>query len=463
MKLGSTVRQCLPAAAVVGGALMAAAPAARAEFAVKQVVGGLNQPDYLTTAPGDPDGLYIVQRAGTNGSVGDIVRYDKTTGQTAPFSNIRGSLTQDGGVLGLAFHPDYATNGLYYVTSLVGSQNRLEEYRNVPGTVGRDPIRTLLAYDNPRTQHTIDWIGFKPGGTGAERNALYLTTGDGGIQADESGFTNRGQNPNLDFGKVLRLNVDRAAPDAYPSDPNKNFAIPGDNPFAGNPSAGLGEVLYTGFRNPWRASFDRQTGDLYVGDVGFNTNEEVDFVRNDANVLQTRDFGWAKQEGTVPIPVNGVGANAPDSINPIFEVGHPEFVSITGGYVYRGPVQELRGKYIFGDFVRNKVYAITFDRDTDPSTFDGSTAGILDFEDLTAEINASIAANGGGGPLTGLVSFGEDDDGNLYIVGFAGPGGNIFNPPLGTGRIFQIVPEPTSVALTLGGAGLALLRRRRRA
>ena len=446
-------------AAAVAGVALAAGAAASAQVGLQQVGGGLNQPLYVTGAPGDDNGLYVVQRAGTGGSVGDIVRYDKATGAQSVLVNVAGNLVQDGGVLGLAFHPDYATNGLYYVTSLVGNQNRLEEYRHVPGVVGRDPNRVLLTYDNIQTQHTIDWIGFKPGATGADRNALYLSTGDGGVQADDPNFLNRGQSTQTVMGKMLRLDVGANTPDAYPNDPTKNFGIPANNPFAGNPAAGLGEILHTGLRNPWRASFDRQNGDLYIGDVGFNTNEEVDFVRNDSNFLATRDFGWASREGTVATPVSGVGAASPGSINPIFEVGHPEFKSITAGYVYRGPVAELQGKYIFGDFNTSKVYAITFDRDTDPGTFDGSTAGILGFEDLTATLNASLVAQGQA-PISALVSFGEDNDGNLYVVSLGG--GNIFNPALGTGRVFQIVPEPTTAGLLLGGAGLTLLRRRRR-
>ena len=448
------------AAAVLAGAVTLAAATAQAEIGLRQAVGGLNQPDYVTSAPGDATGLYVVQRAGTGGSVGDIIRYDTATGARSDFVNVAGNLVQDGGVLNLAFHPDYATNGLYYVTSLVGNQNRLEEYRNVPGTVGRNPSRVLLTYDNLQTQHTIDWIGFKPGATGADRDALYLTTGDGGVQADDSSFFNRGQSRQTVMGKVLRLDVGASTPDAYPNDPTKNFGIPANNPFAGNPNAGLGEILHTGLRNPWRASFDRQTGDFYLGDVGFNTKEEIDFVRNDSNFLATRDFGWAAREGTVATPVNGVGAASPGSVNPIFEVGHPEFKSITGGYVYRGSVPELRGKYIFGDFNTSKVYAITFDRDTDPGTFDGSTAGILGFEDLTATLNASLAAQGQA-PIGGLVSFGEGADGELYLVSFGT--GNIFGPSLGTGRVFVLVPEPASAGLVLGGGALALLRRRRRA
>src|SRR5262245_51690751 len=277
------------------GVLLTITPAqTRAAMSAKKIVGGLNQPTFVTSAPGDNDNLYIVQRAGTGNTVGDIVRYNKTTGITSPYFNVPGSLVQDGGLLGLAFHPDFQTNGLIYVSSLVGSDSRLEEFQ-VPAGGGTPTLRrTVLQYPNPRTQHTIDWIGFKPNATGAERNALYVTTGDGGIQADSSNgtYVNNGQDPTTILGKMLRLNVDPSAPDFYPADANRNYAIPADNPFVGDVTGKAKEILHTGFRNPWRASFDRQTGDLYVGDVGFNTKEEIDFVKNDANFLVSRDFGW---------------------------------------------------------------------------------------------------------------------------------------------------------------------------
>ena len=381
--------------------------------------------------------------SGGQNTVGDIVRYNKTTGVTSPYFNVPGSLVQDGGLLGMTFHPDFQTNGLVYVTSLIGGTNKLEEYQ-VPGggTAGGTPAlrRTLLQYANPRTQHTIDWVGFKPGALGAERNVLYVTAGDGGVQADSSNGTwvNNGQDPTTVMGKMLRLNVDINATDAYLGDNTKNFAIPADNPFVNDATGKLKEILHTGFRNPSRASFDRQTGDLYIGDVGLNTKEEIDFVRNDASFLASRDFGWGSARD-VATPVAGVGGPSPGSINPIFEVAQETFQSITGGFVYRGPVAELHGKYIFGDFNTSRIFALNFDRDTDPARFNGFTAGISNVQDMTPFINGLIAANGGGGPITGLVSFGEDNAGNLYIVSMGT--GNIFNPALGTARSSRSSPS----------------------
>ena len=429
-------------------------PSAWADYEVRRVVGDLNQPTYVTQAPGDDRNLYIVERAGSGGStLGDIIRYDTVTGTKSTFLDLSGSLVQDGGAFVLAFHPDYAINGRFYVTSMVGSTNHLDEYRVIGGTPAFQ--RTLLQYANPRTQHTITWTGFKPGATGAERNWLYVNTGDGGIQSDESGFTNRGQNPTSVMGKVLRLDVDPAAPDAYPNDPNKNFAIPAANPFVSDTTGKLKEIFMTGFRSPWRASFDRRTGDMFVGDVGFNTKEEISFHKNDAGFNSGRDFGWSLREGTIPNPAPGKGGPSPGSLNPIFEVEHPEFSSITGGYVYRGPVPELQGKYFFADFVSGRIMALEFDRNTDPATFDGASAGIINLEDMTD----ILAGRLDDGFITNPVSFGEDLAGNLYIVKF----GDGFFPPLGTGEIYQIVyvPEPTGAALASAAAAGLLLRRRR--
>jgi hypothetical protein len=259
------------------------------------------------------------------------------------------------------------------------------------------------------------------------------------------------------MGKVLRLDVDPAAPDAYPADPDKNFAIPQSNPFVSDNTGKLKELFMTGLRSPWRASFDRQNGDMYVGDVGFDTKEEISFNKNDAGFNSGRDYGWSLREGTIANPVPGRGGASPGSLNPIYERNHNNFQSITGGYVYRGPVPELQGKYFFADFVSGRIVAFDFDRDTDPATFDGATAGITNVTDMAAILNGKIV--GGGPGIVFPVSFGEDHAGNLYIIKF----GNGFFPPLGTGEIFQIaVPEPAGPALASALAGGALLRRRGR-
>ena len=415
-------------------------PAARADYTVDRVATGLNQPTYVTQAPGDDRNLYVVERVGVpvnnKNTLGGIVRYDPVTQTKTPFLQLAGAADQDGGVQAMTFHPDYATNGLFYVTSLIGTTNKVQEFKSVGG--GAPTLqRTLLQYQNQQTQHTVNWVGFKPNATGAARNELYITTGDGGIQANESGFPNNAANKGVVLGKVLRVNV--AGPDAYPADSNKNFAIPAANPFVGQ-SGALGEVYAYGLRNPYRAGFDRATGDLYIGDVGFDTREEVDVIPAGTS---GQDFGFARREGLIATPVNGVGGPKNGAVDPIFDIAHPQSISITGGYVYRGPIVELQGKYFYADFVYGTVGT---------ANLDGT-----DLTDLTAEINAKLD----GPDIRAITSFGEDNAGNLYIVNF-GTAGSPFNPVLGTGEIYRLtaVPEPASLGL-LGLMGAALLRRRR--
>lgn len=425
----------------IAALLLAGLPAvAHAEFAVQRVLTGLNQPVYVTQAPGDNANLFIVERRSVDGSLGDIVKYNRLTGASSTFLDLPGTVLQGGGMLGMAFHPDFQTNGLFYVNSFANSNvSKLEEYK----VVGNTPAlqRTIMQYTNPSDLHPMDWIGFQPGATGPARNYLYMTTGDGGIQANEAGFLNRGQDPKIPNGKMLRLDINPLSADAYPGDSNKNFAIPLSNPFVSDNTGKLKEIFQTGFRNPWRASFDHANGDLYVADVGFDAREEINFTQNGASFNSGMDFGWAKREGTIAGP-NGTFAGAQgSSINPIYEIAHPTFRSITGGYVYRGPISELQGKYIFGDFNSSAIRSLNFDRNTSVASFNGATGGISNVTDITALLNAKIS---GAGPITALVSFGEDNAGNLFVLAMTRPGagGSIFNPPLGTGELYMISPLP---------------------
>lgn len=181
---------------------------------------------------------------------------------------------------------------------------------------------------------------------------------------------------------------------------------------------------HSGLRNPWRASFDRETGDLYIGDVGLNTIEEIDFAKAGTSGL---DFGWAKREGTLPGPENGPQG---DSLNPIWETTHSAGnYSIVGGYIYRGPISELQGHYFLADTVSQRIWSGVFDRDTDPNTFNGDN--LTDFSERKAELDALIP---GGGSIDYVVSFGEDNSGNLYIIDY----GDGFEPTPGSGEIFLL-------------------------
>jgi glucose/arabinose dehydrogenase len=280
--------------------------------------------------------------------------------------------------------------------------------------------QTVLTVPQPESAaHKAGWIGFRPG----EATHLYIATGDGGPGNDPN---NRAQNLNENLGKILRVDV---ATDHFPADPTRyGYGIPTGNITGGNP-----EIYASGLRNPYRDSFDRETGTFYIADVGQNQREEINIGAPGAN------YGWRKFEGThLNFPNDPALAN---HTPPIFEYDHNgESASITGGYVYRGPtISELQGTYFFADFATGKITSF---RVTD----DG---GVAEVTDRTAELTSPTGISGA--PRT-IASFGEDGFGNMYIVSFDG------------GKIGMItaIPEPEGWAMMLAGMALVAVWARRR-
>ena len=231
------------------------------------------------------------------------------------------------------------------------------------------------------------------GGTilfGPDDGYLYWSIGDGGSGGDPP---NNAQNLNVLLGKILRLDVNR---DDFPNDPARNYGIPDDNPFVGK--SGADEIWDFGLRNPWRMSFDPATGDLYIGDVGQNTREEIDF--EPAGSGGGRNYGWRKMEGTL-------GTKEPGMILPIFDYGHDLGNVVTGGEVYRGPGHALQGAYFFADFGSNRVWTLKVSH--------GEATGVTDRTDQIVSSD---------GPLQNISSFGTDGHGELYAVTL---GGTIFH------------------------------------
>ena len=370
---------------------------AAGSFAVRRVGTGFASPLFLTALPDNSGRVLVVERAGR------IRILNPATGAVAatPFLDITGQVSTDGerGLLAVALAPDYMTSGRAYVY-LTALDGRIELRRYTSPAANRDVLDTatgdlLLAIAHPRSNHNGGWLGF-----GRDR-LLYMATGDGGGADDPDG---NGQNRNTLLGKMLRLDVTR---DDFPADGARDYGIPAGNPFAGG--GGAGEVWLYGLRNPFRNSFDRANGELWIGDVGQGAIEEIDRVQITQAGL---NLGWPLFEGTQPLQ----GTNPAGLTMPVAQYGHGsgplQGNSLTGGFVYRGPVEPLQGLYIFADFISNNIWSVPA-----ASLVAGSTQPSSSFTNR----NAAFTPNAGS--LSNVASFGEDQAGNLYIVAF---GGDVF-------------------------------------
>jgi Glucose / Sorbosone dehydrogenase len=399
--------------------------------ATERVATGLDQPVFLTAPPGDTTRVFIAELR--TGAI-RILRLSDRTLLPTPFLTVPGvSQSGEQGLLGLAFDPNYASNGYFYVRyNDTNAYNRVVRYHVSPDpTVADANSATLvLEYFQPSIFHNGGWIGFGPDGY------LYLTTGDGTLSG------NAQQISGTLLGKVLRIDVHG---DDFPLDPGRNYAIPPDNPFMN--VDGDDEIWAYGLRNPWRASFDRLTGDLYIGDVGQNSCEEVDV--QDAAAAGGANYGWSLREGLIAYD----GAKPPGAIDPIFSYPHPgancggpdhgpAFVGnvITGGYVYRGPDPSLRGRYFFLDEGNPHLWSLVWDG-SDPAAANGTN-----FTDLT-DHSTDPAWAPNAGSFVSIASFGEDAVGNLYALDL-------------DGDVFRL-PEPAGAAPAIGLAALVALARAR--
>ncbi len=421
------------------------------EITTKRIVGPgvLDRPVFLTAPPNDTQRVFIIEQ-----HTGEIRILNLSDGSVnvAPFLTIS-SLAKgsEQGLLGLAFHPAFDKNGLFYVNyTRAGGDTVIAQY-----TISADPEiavaeeTVLLTIDQPQTNHNGGWIGFGP-----TDGYLYISTGDGG-DANDSGSghtlgTGNAQDLNNLLGKILRIDVNG---DDFPNDTTRNYAIPGTNPFVGVASE---EIWSYGLRNPYRASFDRQTGDLYIGDVGQEAREEIDVLRAidvqpESEVV--RNFGWRLREGTILTPTGSVGGQAPGALDPIFDYPHngAGFAgsAVIGGVVYRGPIESLLGLYFFSDFVTGRLWSLRFDH-SESSLFDGSNFTELTDHTLAGDPRFIPDI----GSLDPISSFGEDAVGNLYLTKY---GSSIFPLP-DTGEIFR-VPEPAPRTLHVAAVlAIAALR-----
>jgi len=302
-----------------------------AAFRWSSIAAGLQSPIDIQTA-GD-DRLFIVEQRG-------VVRIVDEDGlRQEPFLDIRDRVFDTGneqGLLGLAFHPDFAANGAFYVNYTRGTGDTvIARFHS-----GADPNRAdpesefvLLQIDQPFPNHNGGRVAFGPDGY------LYIGTGDGGSQGDPQG---RAQNPDSLLGKILRLDVDGGEP----------YAIPPDNPFVAG--GGRPEIWALGLRNPWRFDFDPALGDLFIGDVGQNQWEEIDFLP--FGTAGGANFGWDRREGLASYE----GDSSPAFTDPVAAYSHAEGgCSVTGGEVIRDPsLPEWQGIYLYGDFCSGLIWGL---------------------------------------------------------------------------------------------------------
>jgi glucose/arabinose dehydrogenase len=365
-----------------------ASPAEAVQLKSVRIVQGLSSTVFVTAPPGDAQRLFIVEYVS-----GKIKIRKNGAVLPTPFIDLGPVVTDAGGeqgLLGLAFHPNYAANGFFYVYYIDNSgQAVLARYQVTSDPDVADPGsgQILLTQSQPTTVHKGGTLAFGP-----NDGYLYLGLGDGGGGSVA-------QMGNTFLGKMLRIDVDGGAP----------YAIPPDNPFvgAGDP---LDEIWAKGFRNPYRWSFDRLTGDLYIGDVGQSQREEIDF--QSAASPGGENYGWTFKEGTqcYQPPTN---CDPGGLTEPIHDYDHADGrCSVTGGSVYRGcAMPELRGTYFFADFCTKQFWSFR------------QVGGVVtEFEERTAELNP------GGNTLSSPVAIAEDGPGELHIVSLSG-------------QIFKIVPE----------------------
>jgi glucose/arabinose dehydrogenase len=376
------VTLCATAAALACDESEPIAPAdGEISVSVELVADGLDQPLYLASPPGDADRLFVVERGGVirivrSGAVG-----------TEPFLDVSDLVRSEGpeqGLLGLAFHPLYATNRYAYI-NYTDTEGHTQVVRYTasanPDVADAASAFPILTIEQPFHNHNGGMLAFGPDGM------LYVGVGDGG--SDNSA---NAQDLTSLLGSLLRIDVDGGSP----------YAIPPDNPY---PSSSRPEVWAKGLRNPWRFAFDRATGDLLIADVGEQDNEELDFQR--ATSEGGENYGWDIMEGSDCFSPSS-GCTTTDLVLPIHEYDHTEGCSITGGYVYRGSrFPDLVGRYFFSDFCASWLRSMTV------------AGGVA--ED---EIHHSDAVG-----LAGVASFGEDASGELYVLSmFAGTVHRIVSP-----------------------------------
>ena len=351
------MRGLLTVAGIVAGALLlgvgGAASGAESVFRKTVYARGFDAPVLLAQAPGEPRTDYVVEQNGR------VIRV--RSGRRTVFLDVRRQIIAGGeqGLLGLAFHPDYARNRLFYVAyTSSGEQNTVARFRSNGARAVISSRKILLAVEDPYGNHNGGHLAFGPDGL------LYTSIGDGGSGGDPQ---DRSQNTRSQFGKLLALDVSKPA--------------------------ARWTIVALGLRNPWRFSFDRSTGDLYIGDVGQRSIEEVDFTPRQSPGLE--NYGWNRYEGSQRFESGNPGPG--QLVFPVFEYDHGQGCSVTGGYVYRGSARPAeRGRYVLGDYCSGTIWS-----------FRVSAGAAVDIRTEPFEIDS-------------VSSFGENAAGELFAVSHDG-------------------------------------------
>jgi glucose/arabinose dehydrogenase len=338
-------------------------------------IGSFDQPIYVTSPPGDRSRIFVVEKGGR---IQVLLNGSPTQ---RPFLDLSDFVSTGGeqGLLSMAFAPDYGITGRFYVNFTdVRGDTRVQEFRRSKGSPNRAnkaTRRPVLFVDQPFENHNGGLNLFGPDGY------LYIGLGDGGAAADPD---NRAQNLDTLLGKILRIDPRRSG--------SKRYRSPQSNPFVGR--AGRNEIYAYGLRNPWRFSFDRKTGALYIGDVGQNNFEEIDYASRGA--ARGKDFGWSCFEGTARFDTS---RSCPNPVKPVLTYSlEGQNCAVTAGVVVRDPrLPQLAGRFLYGDFCTGQVrsFRISGGRATD---------------DRAVGVNVSQ-----------LSSFGEDAAGRVYLASLDGP------------------------------------------
>lgn len=403
--------------AFAGGAVAATPLTTIRVYPPPATASALSRPVFATSPPGDTTRFFVVEQRTTTSTVGRISIFDLTTNTLSgtPFLTTSGQNTgNEEGLLGLAFHPDFfaaapnVNRGAFFIYITQGGNNHVIRYT----TTGQDPnantadaasAQTVIDFSHPtNTNHNGGWIAFGPDGY------LYIATGDGGSGCDPPG---NAQNINAYLGKIHRLDVNA---DQNPGNTTIwGYTSPAGNPFVG--VTGLDEIWMYGLRNPWRDSFDRQTGELYIGDVGQDVAEEVSYAGAGVSGL---NYGWDVREGThcssespssCPSTCATAGFTPPiwdydQRVTGALGFGRQ---AVTGGYVYRGSkIPDLDGTYFFADYTSREIWSFRY-------------VGVpLTSGDVT--LRSTELAPGGGMGIEFIVSFAEDQNGEMYIIDQSG-------------------------------------------